>query len=59
MRKKRISQENDSTSAEHAIGLNQYENSVTYRKNQKTGEWEIVNPAGAIAYNYLYREDKD
>ena len=42
-----------------AFGLNPYENSVTYRWNEATGEWEIINPASAIAYNYLYREDWD
>ena len=42
-----------------APGLNRYENSVTYRKNKKTGEWEVINPAGAVAYNYLYREDRE
>jgi len=59
MEKKRISHKNESRSTEHASGLNPYENSVTYLKNKKTGEWEIVNPASAVAYNYLYREDKD
>jgi hypothetical protein len=45
--------------ADPIFGLNRFENSITYRKNEKTGEWEIVNPAGAVAYNYLYREDKE
>ncbi len=40
-------------------GLNIYENSVIYRKNKKTGEWEAINPAAAVAYNCLYREDKE
>jgi hypothetical protein len=31
-----------------------YDSSTTYVKNEKTGEWEIRNPAGSIGYNYLY-----
>jgi len=59
MGKKHSSPEDKSLSIEPTCGLKPYENSVTYNKNKKTGEWEIINPAGAIAYNYLYREDKD
>jgi hypothetical protein len=59
MGKKRGPQEEKSEGPESTSGLNPHENSVTYRKNKKTGEWEIINPAGAIAYNYIYREDKD
>ena len=36
---------------------NPYENSAIYKKNEKTGEWEVKNPSGSIAYNYLYRGD--
>jgi hypothetical protein len=53
------SRKKESEDTEPAFGLNRFENSVTYRKNPKTGEWEIVNPAASIAYNYLYREDKE
>ncbi len=51
--------EKDSEATDPTPGLNRYENSVTYRKNKKTGEWEVINPAGAVAYNYLYREDRE
>ncbi len=51
--------EKDSETTDPIPGINRYENSVTYRKNKKTGEWEVINPAGAIAYNYLYREDRE
>ena len=36
---------------------NPHDNSSIYIKNEKTGEWEVKNPAGSIAYNYLYRDD--
>ncbi|MCJ7582658.1 MAG: hypothetical protein MUP98_19250 [Candidatus Aminicenantes bacterium] len=36
---------------------NPYENTSIYKKNEKTGEWEVKNPSGSIAYNYLYRGD--
>ncbi|MFC2157830.1 hypothetical protein ACFLT9_08340 [Acidobacteriota bacterium] len=32
------------------------ENSTTYIKNKKTGEWEIKNPAGSTAYNIIGRD---
>ena len=51
--------EKGTESSDPATGLNRFENSVTYRKNKQTGEWEVINPAGAIAYNYLYREDRE
>jgi hypothetical protein len=28
-----------------------------YIKDKKTGKWKIVNPAGSMAYNYLYRDE--
>ena len=31
--------------------------SVVYIKNEKTGEWEVKNPAGSYAYNYLSRDE--
>ena len=31
--------------------------SAIYKKNEKTGEWQVKNPAGSMAYNYLYRDD--
>ena len=34
-----------------------HENTAIYKKNKKTGEWEVKNPSGSIAYNYLYRSD--
>ena len=37
--------------------INPHENSSIYKKNEKTGEWEVKNPSGSIAYNYLYRGD--
>lgn len=39
--------------------INPFENSATYKKNESTGEWEIINPSGSIAYNYLYRDDTE
>ena len=36
---------------------NPHENTSIYKKNKKTGEWEVKNPSGSIAYNYLYRGD--
>jgi len=33
--------------------------SAQYRKNPKTGLWEIINPSGSMAYNYLYRDDPE
>ncbi len=36
---------------------NPYEHTTIYKKNEKTGEWEVKNPSGSIAYNYLYRHD--
>ena len=32
-------------------------NSAGYIKDKKTGKWKIVNPAGSMAYNYLYRDE--
>ena len=31
--------------------------SARYIKDKKTGKWKIVNPAGSMAYNYLYRDE--
>ena len=31
--------------------------SVGYIKDEKTGKWKVVNPAGSIVYNYLYRDE--
>lgn len=31
--------------------------SVVYIKNENTGEWEVKNPAGSYAYNYLSRDE--
>ena len=31
--------------------------SAIYIKNEKTGEWQVKNPAGSMGYNYLYRDD--
>jgi hypothetical protein len=31
--------------------------STGYIKDKKTGKWKIVNPAGSMAYNYLYRDE--
>ena len=31
--------------------------SACYIKDKKTGKWKIVNPAGSMAYNYLYRDE--
>ena len=45
--------------SEKSTAKNPYENSSIYKKNEKTGEWEVKNPAGSIAYNYLYRGDYD
>lgn len=42
---------------EQSTVKNPYENSSIYKKNKKTGEWEVKNPSGSIAYNYLYRDD--
>jgi hypothetical protein len=36
---------------------NPHEHTATYKKNKKTGEWDVKNPSGSIAYNYLYRGD--
>jgi len=36
------------SSPPHAVG---------YIKDKKTGKWKIVNPAGSMAYNYLYRDE--
>lgn len=40
-----------------SIAKNPYENTAIYKKNKKTGKWEVKNPSGSIAYNYLYRDD--
>ena len=37
--------------------INPYDHTSIYIKNEKTGEWEVKNPSGSIAYNYLYRGD--
>ena len=44
---------------EKSKAKNPYENSSIYKRNEKTGEWEVKNPSGSIAYNYLYRDDYD
>ncbi len=31
--------------------------STVYIKDKKTGKWKIVNPAGSMGYNYLYRDE--
>ena len=31
--------------------------SARYIRDKKTGKWKIVNPAGSMAYNYLYRDE--
>jgi hypothetical protein len=32
---------------------------TTYIKDEKTGLYIVVNPAGSMAYNYLYGRDTD
>ena len=34
-----------------------FENSAVYVQDKKSGKWEVRNPAGSFAYNYLYRDD--
>jgi len=36
---------------------NSHDNSAIYKKDKKTGKWEVRNPAGSFAYNYLYRDE--
>ena len=45
------------SNSEKSTNMNPHEHSATYKKNEKTGEWEVKNPSGSIAYNYLYRGD--
>lgn len=33
------------------------EHSALYRKDPETGLWIVVNPAGSLGYNYLYRDE--
>jgi len=40
-----------------APSINPHEHTSIYKKNEKTGEWEVKNPSGSIAYNYLYRNN--
>ena len=45
------------SASENLANTNPHEHTAIYKKNEKTGEWEVKNPAGSIAYNYLYRGD--
>ena len=45
------------SNSENSTIINPHEHTATYKKNEKTGEWEVKNPSGSIAYNYLYRGD--
>jgi hypothetical protein len=39
--------------------LNDHDTSAIYIRDKETGDWKVRNPAGSMAYNYLYREDID
>jgi hypothetical protein len=39
--------------------LNRHESSALYFRDPETGAWQVRNPAAAVAYNCLYREDRD
>lgn len=36
-----------------------HDTSAIYTRDKETGDWKVRNPAGSMAYNYLYREDID
>lgn len=44
---------------EDSVTVENVNHSAIYKKNEKTGEWEVKNPAGSMAYNYLYRNEFD
>ena len=44
---------------EEQPGFDSTGNSALYKKDEKTGKWEVRNPAGSLGYNYLYRDDMD
>ena len=60
-----VSSENEQEKQDQNIGSDESQDpkekhpshSTSYIKDKKTGKWKIVNPAGSMGYNYLYRDD--